>query len=241
MKVFYDKDKSIELMQRIEDEFGERARKTARGEEMHVSDLTGCLLKPYCRLLGLERKMTKTIVGVMVFGIVAENMLGWTYPSEELQYQSNLWVLEKSENIFGHIDIYEDMKYPIEIKSSRKNVFKSNELPKYWVEQLMAYMSIQGSWKGWIIMFNVFSTQIMAFQVQMTAEDRLDWLIELNRRALAVRNAFKEKDCRLLDINPHEYEWCLYKDGCPRKEFCGDKWKELQSQKRKNKKEKYPK
>lgn len=221
------------LMQRIEDKFGAASRKTARGSEMHISDLTGCPLKPYCRIIGLKREFTKGAIGVMVFGIVAENMLGWTFPAEQLQYQSVMPLLKGKENIFGHIDIYEDYKFPLEVKASRKRVFKAKDIPHYWVEQLMSYMAMQGANIGWIIMFNVFSTVIMAFQMQMTTDDIIGWLITLTQRSSRIKDAVKKKDPLLLEPNAQEYHWCPYKKVCPRKLPCRDKYNELEAEKRK--------
>lgn len=219
-------------MQRIEEKFGATSRKTARGSEMHVSDLTGCLVKPYCRIIGLPRHHTKLQVGVMVFGIVAENILGWTYPRDELQYQANIWLLEGDQNIFGHIDIYEDKKYPLEVKASRKSIFKAKDVPDYWVEQLMSYMSMMGAEKGWMVIFNVFTTQIMAFQMRLSPDDILGWLITISERANKVRRAVDTKDPSDLPINPKIYNFCDYKNDCPRRSECHNRWKELERQKK---------
>jgi len=238
MKFFYDKVKSMELMQAIENEFGARSRKTARGKEMHVSDLTGCQARPYCRITGIPRHTTKQQVGVMVFGIIAETILGWTRPSDELQYQCSCWMLEGEENIFGHIDIYENLMNPLEVKASRKTIFRAKEVPAYWVEQLMTYMAMQSATKGWIILFNVFSTQIMAFQMQLTTNDILGWLITINERASKIRMAADRKDPSDLEINPNQYSWCDYKDDCPRADECKERWKEIKAEKAKAKKQK---
>lgn len=238
MRFFYDKDKSMELMQKIEKEFGARSRKTARGKEMHVSDLTGCQLRAYNRITGVPRHQTKQQIGVMVFGIIAETVVGWTYPKDELQYQSNLWLLQGDSNIFGHIDIYEDKKSPLEIKASRKSIFRAKEIPIYWVEQLMTYMAMQSATKGWLILFNVFSTQIMAFQMKLTTEDILDWLILINERAIKIRNAADNNDPSDLEINPLQYSWCDYKGTCPRANECKNRWKIIDSEKKKSKKSK---
>lgn len=233
MKFYYDKEKSMELMKRIEDKFGERARKTARGKEMHVSDLTGCQLRPYCRIVGIERQTTKQQVGVMVFGIVAENVLGWTYPEDVLQYQANLDMVEKDENIFGHLDVYENYRTPLEVKASRKVIFKANQVPKYWVEQLMSYMSMMGANIGWLVLFNVFSTQIMAFKMVLNNEEIIDWLIVLINRAMKIRNATDVKDPHCLEINPKQYSWCDYKHTCPRRDECKERHIDMKKSSRK--------
>lgn len=238
MKIFYDSKKSMELMRRIEDKFGAKSRKTSRGQEMHVSDLTGCQMKPYNRMIGIPRKHTKLQIGVMVFGIVAENMLGWTFPADELQYQSNIWLLDGKQNIFGHIDIYENKRYPLEVKASRKSIFKARDIPKYWIEQLASYMSMQGANDGWIVLFNVFSTQVMAFKMQMTNDDILGWLITMNMRAGKIRRAVKAKNSDDLEINPLQYNFCDYKQDCPRANECRNRWKIIEADKKRLRTEK---
>lgn len=227
----------MELMKRIEDKFGEQSRHTARGMEMHVSDLTGCQLRPYCRILGIERHTTKTQIGVMVFGIVAENVLGWTYPKDVLQYRANLGVVGDDDNIFGHIDIFENYKNPLEVKASRKVIFKAAQVPIYWVEQLMTYMAFTSSNVGWMVIFNVFSTQIMAFKMILTNEDILDRIILMNERAITIRKATNLKDPSSLIINPNQYSWCDYRDNCPRGGECKERYKAMQKEKKKNKRE----
>lgn len=225
MKFYYDKEKSMELMQRIEDKFAERCKQTSRGEEMHVSDLTGCQLRPYCRLVGVERIPTKQSVGTMVFGIIAEDVLGWTFPEDTLQYESSIGMLTPDENIFGHMDIFEKKIYCLEVKASRKSIFKAADVPIYWVEQLMSYMAMNGKQIGWIVIYNIFTTQIMAFRMMLTTAEILEWLIVLNNRAIAVRSAAKNKDCSTLIINPKQYGWCDYKKTCPRRSECREKSK----------------
>lgn len=238
VEIFYDKEKSMELMQRIEEKFGESSRRTARGSEMHVSDLTGCQLRPYCRVIGIPRETTKQQVGIMVFGIIAETILGWTFPKDQLQFPSNLSLLEGEENIFGHIDIYEKFIFPLEVKASRKNIFKRSEIPIYWVEQLMSYMAMQGATKGWLVLFNVFSCQIMAFQFRLSKDDILAWLITLTNRASIIKDAVRRKDPSNLEINPQQYEMCDYKHHCPRADECKRRHKDMQAEKARDKKEK---
>lgn len=225
-------------MQRIQKKFGYRASKTSRGKEIHVSDLTGCLMKPYCRVTGVERKQSKSSIGLMVFGIIAQKLLQWTYPKRVCEFEANIALLKDIENIFGHIDIYEKEIYPIEVKASRKRVFKSSQIPIAWVEQLMSYMSMTGAHLGWIVLFNVFSVQIMAFKFVLSKKDILGWLVTLSKRASSIITATKTKDCSELEICPEEYEWCGYKHGCPRAEECRQKWKEWKKSREEERKKK---
>ena len=238
MRVVYDKKKSEDLAQRILDKFGHEARKTSRGQEMHVSDLTGCQIKPFCRLTGIPRNATKTQIGVMVFGIVAENILGWTFPKDCLQYNANFPLLDKSQDIFGHIDIMEDRKFPIEVKATRKRIFKGADIPVYWAEQLMSYMAMHGQNIGWIVFYNIMSTQIIAFRMEMSNNDILDWIIVLNERAAKIRKAAIANDSSGLKVNPTQYSFCDYKQDCPRREECSDLFKQIRREKAKINKEK---
>jgi len=230
MKVFFDKQKSEELTRRIEAKFAEEY--VHRGNELHVSDLTACLMKPVCRLIGFEREKPKASVGLMVFGIIAENVIAWTYPADVLQFKSSMNILKDEDDIFGHIDIYEEKKFPLEVKGTRKRIFKTNDLPVNWVEQLVSYMSMQGADKGWLVILNILSCQLMAFRIEMTQQDRLDWLITLtNRRNVVVKMAEEISKGVIsqfsFEIKPQDYSMCGYKKNCPRREECKRKAKEL--------------
>jgi len=111
-------------------------------------------------------------------------------------------------------------------------------VPIYWVEQLMSYMSMMGAEKGWMVIFNVFTTQIMAFQMKLSPDDILGWLITISERANKVRRAVKIKDASDLPINPKLYNMCDYKKDCPRRDECHNRWKEMQKEKEKARREK---
>lgn len=239
MRIFYDKEKSMELMKRIEDKFGEE-NKYQRGTEIHVSDLCYCLMKTYCRITGIERQQTKSSIGVMVFGIIAETVLGWTYPKDVLQYKSSMPMTSEEENIFGHIDVFEEFKYPLEVKASRKQVFMANQVPPQWIEQLISYMSMEGCQTGWIVIFNIFSTQIIAFQINLTREEILDWQIALSTRRIQTLEAIKLKDPTKIPIRADEYSFCDYRFKCPKGEECYKKSREIVTQKAKDKETKKP-
>jgi len=238
MRFFYDKDKSLELMQRITKKF-DRATGASRGKELHVSDCVYCPVSAFCRLTGIERHRTKTSIGLMVFGIVAEDVLASTYTKEEADCQHKTRImLKEDESIFGHMDIFEFYKFPLEVKASRKRIFKAEDVPKPWVEQLMSYMSMKGLGVGWLVIFNVFSTQMMAFKMILSKDDILGWLITMTMRGAKIKEAVNSEDSLILEIHPSDYEWCDYKHACPRRSECKKKWRELKKQKEEEKKAK---
>jgi len=237
MQIFYDKEKSMELMERIQNKFGDENR-YERGTDIHVSDLCYCLMKTYCRLNGIERKQTKANIGTMVFGIIAETILAWTYPKDMLQYKSHMPMTSEEEDVFGHIDIFEQFKHPLEVKASRKQVFMASQVPIQWIEQLVSYMAMEGCNIGWIVIFNIFSTQIIAFKIVLSQQEIMDWLVILSVRRVQIMKAIKEKNPNGIPIKADEYGLCDYRFKCPRGEECYRKSREIADQKRKDKEEK---
>lgn len=232
MKIFFDKAKSEELTKRIETKFSEESHE--RGNELHISDLTTCLMKTVCRLIGLTREELKANVGLMVFGIIAENVIAWTYPADVSQFKSSMNLLKDEDDIFGHIDIFEEKKFPLEVKGTRKRIFRTKDLPINWAEQLMSYMAMEGADKGWLVIFNFLSCQLTAFRIEMTNQDRLDWIITLTSRANATKELAKEllekatnMHLTVLEIRPQDYSMCNWKKVCPRRDECKRKAKEL--------------
>jgi hypothetical protein len=224
-------------MERIQKKFGEE-NKYIRSTDIHISDLCSCLMKTYNRIMGIERKQTKSSIGIMVFGIIAETLLAWTFPKEVFQHKSHMPMLIEEEDIFGHIDIFEEFKYPLEVKASRKQVFMASQVPVQWIEQLISYMSMEGCQVGWIVIFNIFSTQIIAFQINLTQEEILEWQIVLSTRRVQTITAIKAKNSNDLIIRPDEYGLCDYRFKCPRGEECYKKSREIAERKSKDKQEK---
>jgi len=236
MRVFYDKEKSLELMERIQKQFSRKEGETSRGKEIHVSDVIGCEVAAYCRIKNFPSKITKQGIGLMVFGIIAQRVLQWTYPKEWREWESRIDIMNEEETIFGHIDVFEEEKFPLEAKASRKKIFKSDQIPDYYLKQIMAYMAMEGAEKGWIVIFNVFSCQIMAFQIVMNATERLAKLALMTGKAAKIRQSILEDKPDILTVTGEEYGGCNYINDCPRVAECFEKWKVLKEQKREEEK-----
>lgn len=211
MRFFYDKDKSAEIEQRLIDRWDERQRQTTRGDEFHVYDVVYCSMKAYNRMTGVEKKFTKKSVGILVFGIIGGQILAECYPEDQREYTTDL-----QELVFGHVDVFEDFTFPLEGKVSRKRIFKRVDVPPKWVEQLMCYMAMTGSKKGWLVIINVFSVQISAFCLEMTSEDLISQLVVMSAKTNKIQQAVKNKDPFLLEIAVDECSNCGYKKKCVR-------------------------
>lgn len=240
MEIFYDKEKSAEIEKKLIDKWfhweeqrkhyriSREERVAKRGKEFHVSDVVGCPLKTYCRMKNFERKFTKTNVGLMLFGIVAQKFIQWLYSEEECEYEA--WI---PDVIIGHIDVLEMGKYPLEVKASRKRIFKRSQLPQTWVEQLVCYMAMMSSEIGWLIILNIFSCQVTCFCIKMTKEDILGQLVAISTTVNERRRAVNLERPTMLRPNAEDYEWCYYKHVCPRRADCKRKSDAIKKRKEK--------
>jgi hypothetical protein len=228
LRIFFDAKKTKELQDALVDKWFEISQyggdlihgmeeheSIPHGEEYHVYSVIYCPMKYICKQLGYKRKFTRTSIGVMFIGIVAQKLIQWLYPPKEREYESVL-----PNAVVGHLDVYEKLRNPIEIKASRKRVFRPEHLPDKWVDQETIYIAMENARIGWIVVVNVVSCHITAFCVDMTYEDvkyakneiyhRIDHLDELRRT----------KDYKKANINPDEYLYCDFKTTCPEKSRC---------------------
>lgn len=239
MKIYYDKKKSAEIEKKLFDKWSkpfqvrkyrvQREKRVAkRGSEYHISDAIGCEVKCFCRLKRLKRSFTKRSVGLMLFGIVAQKLVQWLYPEEQSEYEAGI-----TDVVVGHLDVFEDELYPIEIKASRRRIFRRNQLPQRWVEQLASYMALTSSKKGWVVILNVFSCQVACFCVEMTEKDILGQLVVISGNVAKRRRAVNLDRPTMLIPSGEEYEYCFYKQTCPRRIDCREKWKRIQQRRKK--------
>jgi len=243
MQIYYDKEKSAEIEDKLigkwskwEDQkkryrIRRDERVAKRGKEFHVSDVVCCPLQTYCRLMKFQRKFSKKGVGMMLFGIVAQKLLQWLYPDEDCEYEATI-----PDIVIGHVDIFESLKYPLEIKSSRKRIFKRSQIPQQWVEQLVCYMAMTGSKKGWMVILNIFSCQVSCFCVEMTNEDILGQLVVIATTVNERRRAVNLERPSMLRPSGEHYEFCVYKHNCPRRDDCKRKFDVIQKRKEEAKK-----
>lgn len=220
MKVYHDKEKTKEIEKKIFDEWGRREKKWAE-KGYNVSDCTYCEMKCYLRRTGEKQKITKRNIGFLVFGIIAEQIVMAIYPKEQKQFEANL-----NETVWGHLDVFEKFEFPLEGKATAKRIFKRGQLPVNWVMQLINYITMTSSKKGWLVILNIFSRQISAWCVELTEEEKLMQIEVLMDKVSRFDYAIKNEDYSNLQISPKEYGLCSFKHVCPRKSECKAKSKE---------------
>lgn len=239
MKIYYDAKKSAELEQKLVAKWGEVERYGSReyqmeehepvthGHEKHAYDIIYCPVKFICRNLGFEKKFTKESIGMMFIGVVTQKLIQWLFPIDEREYKSAI-----EDIINGHIDVFEEKTYPLEIKATRKRIYKKDQIPSVWINQITIYMAMESKNKGWIVIVNLVSCQISAYCVEMYRDEIMETLEEIMRRIGNLEFMEKEKlkekpDYSKAEIQPDEYEFCDYKFSCPRREDCKEKFESL--------------
>lgn len=215
MDIFYDKVKTKEVEERILKRWGERAPKHWSKRGYNVSEVTYCELKCFCRRTGLEPRYTKEGIGFMVFGIIAEDIVMAIYPDDQKQHEGNLNGL-----IWGHMDVYENFTYPIEGKATAKRIYKREHLPTNWIMQLINYITMSKSNKGWLYILDIFTRQFSAWCVRLKPEEKLMQIEVLMNKVGRFNKAISSGDCSELNISPEEYKLCNFKHLCPRRAEC---------------------
>ena len=229
MRVYYDKEKTKEVNDKMWEIWGKNDKKWAE-HGYNVSECSGCEVKCFCNRTGMEQKVTRKAVGFLVFGIIAETIVMKIYPEEQRQYEANL-----NEIVWGHIDAYEDFTYAIEGKATAKRIFKAKDLPIVWVMQLINYITMSKSNKGWLYILDIFTRQFSAFCVEISSDVKLQQIEELMGKVSRFDKSIETGDPSNLRIEPEQYELCNYKTLCPRRQECKERHKEIKKKKGKKK------
>jgi len=226
IRIYYDKEKASELESKLFEKWG-KDRKDWSMHGYHISDLSYCPLRTYCRKTGIKQKITKKSLAFMIFGIIGEQVISSIFPPNQRQYK-----VDVNNLVFGTLDIFENHETPIECKISAKRIFKKEQLPERWCKQLMNYLVLVGKNRGWLLILNIFSRNFTTWSFEMDSGERLMQLEVLMHKITKFDNAIKNKNPDLLDIDPTEYSECGYKSGCPRKTECFRGHKKLQDKKK---------
>lgn len=227
MKVYYDKLKTQEVNDKIWTKWGNREKDWAISG-YNVSECSNCEVKCYCGRIGMKQTVTRQSIGFLVFGIISEFIVMSIYPQEQCQVPLNL-----NELIFGHLDAYEDMKYPIEGKATAKRIFKANDVPINWIMQLTNYITMSETHKGWLYILDIFSRTLSAFCIEMTKEDKLDQIQVLMEKVSRFNKSILGKDPFVLNVTAEDYSSCFFKKECPRRDECKRLNKELKDKEKK--------
>ena len=209
IKFYYDKNKTAELEQKLQTYFLDNQEE--RGDQLHVYDLIYCPVKAYNRLTGVPKKITKKDIGVLLFGAVSGKLVAELFPEDQREYETAL------KNIIGHIDIYENHDIILEVKSTRRRMFKRNQIPLFWINQLKIYMALENKNVGYLVILSIFSSQILCFHLELTDEELADKRLDCLLSAQKIREAVKTHNPNMLEPIYEQCRWCWYKKCVRRK------------------------
>lgn len=218
MKLYYDAEKTKEVNEKLWHKYGDMKKQWAE-KGYNVSEVSGCEVRCYCNRTGVEQRHTQGDVGFLVFGIVSEQVVMSIYPEETRQYEANL-----NELVWGHLDAFEELKYPVEGKATAKRIFKAADIPTVWRTQLLNYVVMVGASKGWFFILDIFTRHFSVFCMEITKDDQLLQIQVVMDKVSKFDKSIASKDPSILSIMPEEYALCGYKHSCPRRVECKEKY-----------------
>jgi hypothetical protein len=179
----------------------------------HRSDAISCPLTAYWRITG-ERKgeYRSRDVGILMLGEMAHIVL-----ERGFEYQEKV---VKVGEVSVTIDALMDGK-PIEIKTTRKNIYKKEDLPREWQEQLSIAMAVTEQDEGWLLIVNVITFAVLAFKFEMGPEEREMFRQAFVWQIISIADSIKQKKPELLKPKYDDCRFCYYRptktnlEGCP--------------------------
>lgn len=228
MRIFFDKEKTASINNRLWERYGSR-EKIWNQSGYHVSECSNCEVKCFNNRIGLKQIPSRKTIGFLIFGIISEQVVMSICPEEQNQYPCDL-----NQQIFGHFDSYENFTNVLEAKATAKRIFKAKDIPVYWVVQLVNYITMSKSLKGWFIFLSIFTRTFSAFCIELEPSEKLMQIEVLMDKVKRFDYAILHKDTSHLTIDPSQYDLCQFKKKCSRRQECKEKY----NKHKKNKKDK---
>jgi len=178
----------------------------------HRSDAIACPLKAYWRITGeVKGEFRSRDVGILMLGQMAHVVL-----------ERGFDVQEKVIKV-GEIAITVDAMYgehPVEIKTTRRKIYRKEDLPRAWIEQLSIAMSAMGANVGYLMVINIISFALNVWEFTVTEEDKQLVLHTFIWQIMSIADSVKKKDPSLLTPKHNDCQWCYYRPsrenkGCP--------------------------
>lgn len=169
----------------------------------HRSDGIVCSLEAYWRITGeVKGEYRSKDTGIVLIGEIAHGFLERGFDAQE-----KIFLIE---GIKVTIDAIHG-EFPVEAKTTRKQIYKKEDIPKDWVEQLAIGMSVMDVDKGYLMIINIVSAAFLVFEFTMSPQER-----ELTRTAFLwqirnIANAIDKKDPSLLKPRYSDCHWCHFR------------------------------
>jgi hypothetical protein len=183
-------------------------------EGWHRSDSIACPLKGYWRITGeIKPDLGPSDVGILLLGELCHIALHKYFDAKEKVYD------------LGGIAITVDAIYgcfPIETKTTRKKVYKKEDLLDEWLEQLAIAMAVMGVNTGYLMVLNIITFGLTVWEVTMSTDELNMFGNACLFQNYSIGDAVKKRDPSLLKPKYKECGNCSYrpkprkdKKGCP--------------------------
>jgi hypothetical protein len=169
----------------------------------HRSDAISCPLRAYWRLTGeVQGEYRSHDVGIMMLGEMAHVVLerGFDYKEKIIK------VGEVNVTVDATLD-----DFPIEIKTTRKQIYRKEDVPREWQEQLSIAISVMDKDYGWLLIMNVITCAFMCFKFDMSPDEREMFRQAFIWQILSIADAVKQKKPELLTPKYDECGFCYYR------------------------------
>ena len=200
------RDKSMEskflddLKAKMDEEDEERLN------EIHVSDLVYCLKKTFYRRKGIEKIETRESLMIKSIG------KGLHYLYEVLKDYVKEAEIHRY-GVVGHIDMLGE--YPVELKTSRKNIKSIEDIPENYLRQIGYYCLLTDKTIGYLIHIYIVKPSIKIFKLDYSQVIE-KYKAEFFERLEKLKKALENDDPSILENTNYNWE-C---DNCPFRNIC---------------------
>jgi len=179
-------------------------KNTKKRKGWHRGDAIGCPIASYWRLTGeIESVYTSKDAGTLLLGTLAHIALHANFETQEKVF----WLANK---VAITVDAVQD-EYPIETKTTRRKIYKKEDIPESWLEQLAIAMAVMDADKGYLMVMNIITYGLTVWEITMTKEERALFSEMCIWQILLIDDAVKRKDPSILTPKYKDCEYCCYK------------------------------
>jgi hypothetical protein len=179
------------------------------------TDLVHCLLKVFCRDMGVKPKPAARSVEAWIVGDMGHLIIEGPFERKE----EEIWGPDELSDIPAHIDfMWGDDN--AEIKTTVHNVYLPSHIEGY-MEDIVSGFLFNRKTKGVLVTLNLIDKMLLVWDIKITKEAAAELLAKLNSRKELIRQAVKSKSFDMLEPKTEECPYCSYnyitdeEVGCP--------------------------
>lgn len=182
-------------------------KQSMKREGLHRGDAISCPLKAYWRITGkIKPVYASQQVGTLLLGTIAHEILHKNFSAQEKEY--NLCGIKVTVDAIFESD---GKMFPVESKTTRKKIYRREDIPQQWIEQLAIAMGVMNVDKGYLVVLNVISFSLMVWEVCMSQEERETFIQGCIWQIGSILDAIEKNDPSILTPKYEECKDCPYK------------------------------